>query len=391
MNANENSAAVRITAGRRAHAKAAAAPPASASAASTASAADAADAARWAAFVARDASADGTFVIAVRTTGIYCRPSCGARRPRRENVEFFGDRAGARAAGYRACKRCRPDAATSDHAQRAQLVATVCRWIDAAATPPRLAELAARAGYSPFHLQRVFVATLGLSPREYAAGRRAERLRTELARGRSVTAAMHHAGYGSTSRLHHDAERALGMQPRRARAGGAGERIEYTLVPCSLGTALIAATARGVCAIFFGDAAAPLAADLQRRFPRAELVRAGATTARTVATAVACIEGELAPAELPLDLHGTAFQQRVWRELQRIPAGRTATYTEIAHRLGMPRGARAVAKACGDNPVSVVVPCHRVVRGDGELAGYRWGLARKRALLAREGARGADA
>jgi AraC family transcriptional regulator of adaptative response/methylated-DNA-[protein]-cysteine methyltransferase len=346
--------------------------------------------AAWSAAVAaRDPAADGTFVFAVKTTGVYCRPSCGARRPRPENVAFFADAAAARAAGFRACRRCRPDAATSDHAQRTKLVAEVCRWIDASASPPRLAELAARAGYSAFHLQRVFVATIGVSPRAYATARRAERLRSELAAGRSVTAAMHRAGYGSTSRLHRDAERALGMLPKRARAGGAGERIEFATAACSLGVAIVAATARGVCAIFLGDDAAQLQKDLRTRFPRAELVRGDVAFRVRVAGAIACVDGDARAPELPLDLHGTAFQQRVWRELRRIPAGSTASYTELAARLGSPRGARAVGKACGDNPVAVVVPCHRVVRGDGALAGYRWGLPIKRALLARERAGGA--
>jgi AraC family transcriptional regulator of adaptative response/methylated-DNA-[protein]-cysteine methyltransferase len=346
----------------------------------------AADGARWAALAARDPAADGSFVFAVRTTGVYCRPSCGARRPKPANVVFFADGEAARVAGFRACKRCRPDAATSDHTQRTRLVAEVCRWIDAADTPPRLAELAARAGYSPFHLQRVFVATLGVSPRAYAQARRDERLRGELAAGRSVTAAMHRAGFGSTSRLHAAAERAVGMAPKRARTGGTGERIEFAALPCSLGTALVAATARGVCAILLGDDASRLQRDLARRFANAELVPGGVAFRTRAAVAIAHVDGDERTRELPLDLHGTVFQQRVWRELRRIPNGRTATYTDIARRLGAPNSARAVAKACGDNPVAIVVPCHRVVRRDGELAGYRWGLARKRALLAREGA-----
>lgn len=344
-----------------------------------------------AAVAARDPAADGRFVFAVRTTGVYCRPSCGARRPRPEHVVFFADGTAARAAGFRACKRCAPDAPHADHAQRTRLVATVCRWIDAAATPPRLAELAARAGYSPFHLQRLFVATLGLSPRAYADARRDERLRTQLAAGRPVTVAMQRAGFGSTSRLHHAAERALGMQPKRARAGGAGERITFVVVPCALGKALVAATARGLCAILLGDDAAPLEADLRRRFAKADLVRGDAAWRAQLAAVVACIDGEASGDQLPLDLRGTVFQQRVWRELQRIPKGCTADYSTIARRLDLPNGARAVAKACGDNPLAVVVPCHRVVRADGGLAGYRWGLARKRALLSREGAPGAEA
>lgn len=338
----------------------------------------------------RDPAADGAFVFAVRTTGVYCRPSCGARRPRRENVAFFADGAAARAAGHRACKRCAPDAPHADRAQRTRLLATVCGWLDAAESPPRLRELAARAGYSPFHLQRLFRAEFGVSPRVYAQARRAERLRGELAAGRSVTAAMQRVGYGSSSRLHHAAERALGMQPRRVRDGGLGERIEFVVAPCALGKALVAATARGLCAILLGDDAAALQADLRRRFPRAELQAGDRAFRERVRDVVACLDGSKASPGLPLDLRGTLFQLRVWQELQRIPAGATADYTAIAKRLGMPRGARAVAKACGDNPVAVVVPCHRVVRKGGDLAGYRWGLERKRALLQREGVRSAE-
>lgn len=345
-------------------------------------------AASWRAVLARDPAADGTFVFAVRTTGIYCRPSCGARRARRENVEFFADGALAREAGYRACRRCRPDAAGSDQAGRGELVAQVCRWIDAAEAPLCLAELARRAGYSPFHLQRLFVRTLGISPHAYAAALRAGRLRDELAAGRTVTVAMHRAGYGSSSRLHDAAAKAVGMLPRRARDGGAGERIEYAVLTCSLGKALVAATARGVCAILLGDDEAGLHADLQRRFGRATLQRGDPAFRLRIAGAIACVDGERPDPGLPLDLRGTAFQQRVWRELLRIPPGATRNYSEVARRLGAKHAARAVAKACGDNPLAVAVPCHRVVRADGELAGYRWGLARKRALLARERADG---
>jgi len=339
---------------------------------------------RWAAVCARDVRADGTFVFAVRTTGVYCRPSCGARRPLAANVRFFADVAAARAAGFRACRRCAPDAPHADHARRTQLVAQLCRWIDAAERPPTLAALAARAGYSAFHLQRMFTAVLGVSPRAYAEARRTERLRAALAAGATVTQAQQRAGYGSASRLHLAAERALGMAPRRARAEGAGERIEFAAVPCSLGRALVAATARGLCAVLLGDDAEALRADLQRRFARATLEPGDAGFRARLAAVVAVVDGAPPPAELPLDLRGTAFQLRVWRELQRIPRGSTVDYAGLAQRLGLPRGARAVARACGDNPVAVVVPCHRVVRADGALAGYRWGLARKQALLARE-------
>lgn len=343
---------------------------------------------RWRAVVAREAAADGTFVFAVCTTGVYCRPSCGARRPRREHVRFFAEPAAARASGFRACRRCRPDAPWSDAAARTALVAAVCRWLDRAGAPLPLAELARRAGYSPFHLQRTFRAAVGVTPRAYAAARRAERLRRELAAGRPVTAALHRAGYGSTSRLHADGERSLGMLPSRARSGGDGERIEHAIVPCRLGQALVAATARGVCAVLLGDrgrtAAAALRADLARRFPRADLRAGDRAFAARVAHVVACIDGERTDPGLPLDVRGTAFQQRVWQALRRIPAGCTVAYADIARAVGAPRSVRAVARAIGDNPLAVVVPCHRVRRADGALAGYRWGLDRKRALLARE-------
>lgn len=334
----------------------------------------------------RDTTADGTFVFAVCTTGVFCRPSCPARRPLRANVAFFADAATARAAGFRACKRCAPEAATSPADERRALVVQICRWLDDAERPPTLAELARRAGYSPFHLQRTFRAIVGTTPRAYAAARRVERLRTQLAGGASVTTAMGRAGYGSSSRLHADAERGLGMQPKRARRGGDGERIEYHTAACSLGRVLVAATARGVCAVLLGDDDEALVDELAERFPRAERGVGDASFAARMRAVLACVDGDGPAPELPFDVRGTVFQQRVWQTLRRIPRGRTVDYAELAAQLGMPRGARAVAAACAANPIAVLVPCHRVVRGDGELAGYRWGLARKRALLAREGA-----
>jgi AraC family transcriptional regulator of adaptative response/methylated-DNA-[protein]-cysteine methyltransferase len=266
------------------------------------------------------------------------------------------------------------------------LVVQVCRWLDDAERPPSLAELARRSGYSPFHLQRTFRAIVGTTPRAYATARRVERLRTQLARGASVTAAMHRAGYGSSSRLHADAERVLGMQPSRLRRGGAGERIDYHTAACALGRVLVAATARGVCAVLLGDDDATLVDELAQRFKAAERCAGDAAFAARVRAVVACVDGEATDPLLPFDVRGTAFQQRVWQALTRIPRGRTIDYAGLAAELGMPRGARAVAAACAANPIAVLVPCHRVVRGDGELAGYRWGLARKQALLAREGA-----
>lgn len=351
-----------------------------------AAAAVASDAVRWRAVVARDGAADGTFVFAVRTTGVYCRPACPARRPLRANVAFFADGVAARAAGFRACKRCAPDAARSPDAERRALVVQVCRWLDEAERTPTLAALAQRTGYSPFHLQRTFRALVGTTPRAYAAARRAERLRAQLAGGAPVTAAMHRAGYGSTSRLHADAERVLGMQPNRARRGGVGEGIDYHTAACSLGRVLVAATERGLCAVLLGDNDGSLVDELAQRFPQAERRRGDATFAARVRAVVAFVDGEAGDPQLPLDVRGTAFQQRVWQALTRIPRGRTIDYAGLAAELGLPRAARAVAAACAANPLAVLVPCHRVVRGDGALAGYRWGLARKQALLAREGA-----
>jgi AraC family transcriptional regulator, regulatory protein of adaptative response / methylated-DNA-[protein]-cysteine methyltransferase len=341
------------------------------------------DGARWTAVCARDAAQDGAFVFAVRTTGVYCRPSCGARRPARSNVQFFADGEAARAAGFRACKRCAPDARTSDARQRAALVAQVCAWIDAQATPPTLAQLAERAGYSPFHLQRLFRAGLGVTPREYAASRRTKRFAAALAGGASVTAASQRVGFTSSSRVHAAAQQ-LGMSPSRVRAGGAGETLVWIVAPCAFGLALVASSQRGICAVLLGDDESALVADLQQRFPRAVLQRGARAFAADVRAVLACVDGAPADAALPLDLRGTAFQLRVWRELQRIPAGSTVSYAELAARLGAPKGARAVASACAQNAVAVVVPCHRVVRGNGELSGYRWGVERKRALLERE-------
>lgn len=344
------------------------------------------EAAKWRAVCARDARCDGCFVFAVRTTGIYCRPSCGARRPNRANVQFFADGAAARTAGYRACKRCRPDTRLgSDAATRAWVLA-LCRHIEAAEAPPTLAELAAFAGYSPFHLQRTFRAVVGTTPRGYATAVRVERLRRALARGERVTAAQQASGYASSSRLHADAERVLGMAPRRAKAGGAGERLEFHVAPCTLGRVLVAATARGLSAVLLGDDDATLQQELAERFPRGRCVRGDAAFVARVRAVLACVDGAAVDPGLPFDVRGTAFQQRVWQALQRIPAGRTIDYASLAARLGSPRGARAVAAACAANPLAVLVPCHRVVRGDGSLAGYRWGVAKKRALLRREGA-----
>lgn len=335
----------------------------------------------------RDASADGTFVCAVATTGIYCRPSCPARLPRRENVDFYAEPAAARAAGFRACLRCQPDG-ESPAARRAGAVAAACRLIASAIADgdevPDLAGLAAAAGHAPSHFHRLFRSHTGLTPRQYAAGLRDARAKAALADGGSVTEAIQAGGYGSTSRFYEGAAANLGMTPSAWRAGGQGARIRFAVGQCSLGAIMVAATERGVCAIELGDSAEALLHSLQDRFPAAELVGGDASFDALVAQVIAFAEAPCGTFTLPLDVLGTAFQRRVWEALTRIPPGRTATYTQIAETIGAPRAVRAVAAACAANPVALAVPCHRVVRTDGALAGYRWGLARKRALIDRE-------
>lgn len=338
---------------------------------------------RWAAVLARDAGADGRFVYSVASTGVYCRPSCGARTPRPENVSFHASRAEAEAAGFRPCKRCRPDLPPLTERQ-ADMVAALCRQIDDADTLPSLDLLAASAGLSRFHLLRVFRAHTGLTPRAWAAARRAERLRERLADGASVTEAIVDAGYGSTSRVYEKSARPLGMTPRRYRAGGADTDIRFAIAQCALGALLVAASPQGVCAIALGDDADALTRDLQDRFPQARLSGDDADFARVVAQVVGFVEAPRIGLALPLDLRGTAFQQRVWAALRAIPPGQTLSYTELAQRIGAPAAVRAVASACAANTLAVAVPCHRVVRTDGSLSGYRWGVARKRALLDRE-------
>jgi AraC family transcriptional regulator, regulatory protein of adaptative response / methylated-DNA-[protein]-cysteine methyltransferase len=338
---------------------------------------------RWAAVVARDRRADGQFVYAVRSTGVYCRPSCPARKPRPENVSFHATAAEAEGAGFRPCQRCKPDqpALAEQHAAR---VAELCRFIDQAEEVPSLAELARHAGLSAYHLHRVFKAVTGLTPRAYAAARRAGRVRAELARGGTVTEAIYGAGYNSQGRFYAESGSVLGMTPSDYRAGGANTAIRFAIGECSLGAILVAASPRGVCAILLGDDPDALLRDLQDRFPRAELIGGDTDFEGLVARVVGFVEAPRLGLDLPLDLRGTAFQQRVWQALRAIPAGETASYGEIARRIGAPRAVRAVATACAANTLAVAIPCHRVVRNDGGLAGYRWGVARKRALIERE-------
>jgi len=338
---------------------------------------------RWTAVVARDSRADGKFFYAVRTTGVYCRPSCGSRRARPENLQFYATTADAERAGFRPCKRCKPDQPSLDR-QHAAKVAKICRLIENAEEPPSLAELAGKAGLSAYHFHRIFKAVTGVTPRAYAAAHRAKRMRSELGRGATVTEAIYGAGYGSNGRFYETADAVLGMTPSNYRAGGANTEIRFALGECSLGSILVARSERGICAILLGDDPAALARDLQDRFPRARLIGGDKEFERLVAKVVGFVEAPALGLDLPLDVRGTAFQQRVWQALRKIPAGATASYTEIAKRIGAPKSVRAVAQACAANALAVAIPCHRVVRNDGALSGYRWGVERKRALLRRE-------
>jgi AraC family transcriptional regulator of adaptative response/methylated-DNA-[protein]-cysteine methyltransferase len=351
------------------------------------------DEARWDAVQARAAGADGRFWYSVRSTGVYCRPSCPSRTPRRANVAFHASCRDAEAAGFRPCLRCRPLDPTLAERQ-AQTVARACRLIDAAidgADPaPSLASLAEACGMSRFHFHRVFKAQTGITPKAYADARRAARLPQALKDAASVTAAAYDAGFNSSGRFYAASPGLLGMEPRRWRAGGDGETIRFAVAQCSLGALLVAATGRGICCILLGDDPDLLVRDLQDRFPKAELLGAEPGFERTVAQVVGLIEAPRLGLDLPLDVRGTAFQQRVWQALRQIPAGQTVGYAELASRLGLPQGARAVAGACAANPVAVAIPCHRVVRNDGALSGYRWGVERKRTLLAREAGQAAS-
>jgi AraC family transcriptional regulator, regulatory protein of adaptative response / methylated-DNA-[protein]-cysteine methyltransferase len=338
---------------------------------------------RWAAVVARDAAADGQFFYSVKTTGVYCRPSCGARTPRRENVAFHETREAAQAAGFRPCKRCRPDEAPRTE-RDAALVAAACRTIEAAEEAPSLEVLARQAGLSRYHFHRLFKAATGVTPRAYAAGLRAERVREGLAGAGSVTEALYDAGFSSSGRFYAAAGEVLGMKPTDYRSGGEGAAVRFAVGECSLGSILVAATERGVCAILFGDDPDALVRELQDRFGRAELIGADPAFEALVAKVVAFVEQPAGGLDLPLDVRGTAFQQRVWRALRDIRVGETASYADVAERIGAPKAVRAVAQACAANALAVAIPCHRVVRQDGALSGYRWGVERKAALLARE-------
>jgi len=339
---------------------------------------------RWQAIMRRDAGQGEDFVFAVKTTGIYCRPTCPSRRPKRANVTFYETAAQAKAAGFRACQRCRPDGPGMDE-RRLSMVREACRIIDAAQEPPRLEDLASALGLSASHLHRQFKSTLGVTPRQYAAGKRVERLQTELAAGRPVAEATYESGFGSGSRLYASSKSSLGMSPSEYRAGGRNQSIRYTLAKSELGWLLVGATEQGICYIALGDDRKALLGTLQTRFPAAGISRDDDGLKDWVAAIVEFSRTPTRGLKLPLDVRGTAFQRRVWRALQAIPPGETRSYQDVAEAIGEPRTHRAVANACGANPLALLIPCHRVLRKDGQLGGYRWGTDRKRLLLEREG------
>ena len=336
----------------------------------------------WAAFERRDRSWDGRVIGAVKTTGIYCKPSCPARRPKREHVEFFLDGETAQAAGYRACLRCRPDEVGRD----CEAVAKAVALIEAAVEPLLLADLAAAVGYAPHHFQRLFTRDLGVSPAAYARALRARRAEAHLKEDKSVTEAIYDAGYSAPSRFYADASERIGMTPSAWRDGGRGETIRFVVADSPLGPLLVAATPKGICRLTFDEDERAL----KRRFPNADIRPDDGTIAEWVDAALVAIERPAAAPELPIDVRGTAFQEAVWQELRRIPLGQTRSYADIAKAVGQPGAVRAVGTANGSNPVAVLVPCHRVIRSDGSLGGYAGGLDRKRKLLEAERALGRE-
>jgi AraC family transcriptional regulator of adaptative response/methylated-DNA-[protein]-cysteine methyltransferase len=338
---------------------------------------------RWASVIARDTQADGNFYYSVKTTGVYCRPSCAARPARPENVRFHATCEDAERAGFRPCKRCKPNEISLAE-QHAAKIAAACRFIEESEEAPSLNQLANHAGLSSYHFHRVFKAVTGLTPKEYAAAHRAKRMRSELGKSGTVTEAIYNAGYNSNARFYETSNDVLGMTPSNYRAGGAGTEIRFAVGECSLGSILVARSERGICSILLGDDPDALTRDLQDQFPQADLIGGDAGFEQLVSKVVGFVEEPALGLDLPLDVRGTAFQQRVWQALQKIPSGSTASYTDIARRIGSPKSVRAVAQACGANVLAVAIPCHRVVRNDGALSGYRWGVERKRALLERE-------
>ena len=340
--------------------------------------------ARWRAVIARDSGAEGVFYYSVSTTGVYCRPGCGSRRPLREHVHFHNSWQHAESAGFRPCKRCRPDE-KGETDRPAQIIEDACRWIESAEESPTLAELADRAGYSAYHFHRLFKRYTGVTPKAYGQAYRTEKIKYRLRERGAVTDAIYDAGYGASSRFYEESQKRLGMTPTQFKQGGAGQQIRYAVAECGLGLLLVAATEKGVCLIHFGDDRERLQAELANHFPRAVFADGDKRFNHWVAEVLERIErGGLPNRDLPLDIRGTAFQQRVWQALREIPSGKTATYREVAQMIGQPKAARAVARACASNILAVAVPCHRVIRSDGSLSGYRWGVERKQKLLENE-------
>lgn len=338
---------------------------------------------KWSAVVHRDPRADDVFYYSVRTTGVYCRPSCAARLARRDNVRFHLSSTEAEAAGFRPCKRCRPTE-RSLAARRVEAIANACRLIEQSEEAPDFNEVAEAVGMSRFHFQRVFRRITGLTPKAYALAHRANRVREQLKRSATVTDAIYEAGFNSNGRFYATSDEMLGMTPTDFREGGSNASIRFAVGECSLGSVLVAASEKGVCAILFGEDPGGLAEDLQRRFPKARVIGGDRSFEKWVAKVIGFVEAPRLGLDLPLDVRGTVFQRRVFKALQQIPIGSTASYSEVAKKIGAPGGARAVAQACAANRLAVAIPCHRVVRNDGGLSGYRWGVERKRALLHRE-------
>ncbi|MEW6732835.1 MAG: bifunctional DNA-binding transcriptional regulator/O6-methylguanine-DNA methyltransferase Ada [Acidobacteriota bacterium] len=337
----------------------------------------------WLAIQSRNTDFDGLFYYGVRTTRVYCRPSCPSRQPKRENVSFFALPEAARQAGFRACQRCRPNEVSLCDPQ-AELVQSVCRLIDLGLEEgPNLTALSEQLKLSQSHWQRLFKKLMGITPKQYAAARRADLFKKGIKAGQNVTTAMYDAGYGSSSRLYEKATAQLGMTPATYRKGGRGMTINYTIADSPLGLLLVAATEKGICAVRLGNKAEELTEELRKEFPQAEIHQDELHLQKQVQLLLTYLQAPPHP-DLPLDVQGTAFQIRVWEELRRIPYGQTASYSEIAQRIGQPSATRAVARACATNPLAIVTPCHRVIRENGDLGGYRWGLARKQALLTQE-------
>jgi AraC family transcriptional regulator of adaptative response/methylated-DNA-[protein]-cysteine methyltransferase len=334
--------------------------------------------------VSRDASADGQFWYSVRTTGVYCRPSCPSRAANPENIRFYDSLADARADGFRPCRRCNPDG-PSRETENAAIVAKACKLIEGSDEAPSLDGIAAAMEMSPSHFHRLFKRKTGLTPKEYALAHRASRVREKLQNGPTVTQAIYDAGFNSSSRFYEKSKNILGMTPAQFRTGGANEEIRFAVGQCSLGAILVASSKKGVVSILMDEDPDALVRTLQDQFSKARLVGADAEYERLIARVIALVESPGVGLDLPLDVRGTSFQRRVWQALQTIPAGETATYSEIARRIGSPGSVRAVAGACAANKIAIAIPCHRVIKSDGALSGYRWGVERKRALLVREG------